>query len=130
MYTLAPDEKVTAVMIYTHNALVRGEMVTKENARVSIWLRMQGQVHYVHIHKPQVLMFGGSLTKSLSYVELHLPISQIIGFHLVPPAEEPLDYDLSEPNRTMKDVQLALGNFSVEIWSHHRSFWNCFWSDS
>lgn len=114
MYTLAPDEKATTVMIYTHNALVRGDLVTKESARVSIWLRMQAQVHYIHIHKAQVLMFGGPLTKSLAYDELHLPISQIIGFHLVPPATEPLDYDLSEPNRAMKDVQLALGNFSAK----------------
>lgn len=114
MYTLAPDEKVTAVMLYTTNLLVRGELVTKESARVSIWLRMQAQVHYVHVHKPQVLHFGGQLTKSIAYDELYLPISQIIGFHLVPPAEEPLDYDPSEPNRAMHDVYLSLGNFSVK----------------
>ena len=114
MYTLAPDEKVTAVMLYTSNLLVRGELVTKESARVSIWLRMQAQVHYIHIHKPQALHFGGPLTKSIAYDEMYLPISQIIGFHLVPPAEEPLDYDPSEPNRAMKDVQLALGNFSAK----------------
>jgi len=114
MYTLAPDEKATAVMIYTHNSLVRGELVTKESARVSIWLRMQGQVHYVNIHTPQILSFAGSLTKSLSYDELYLPIAQIIGFHLVPSVEEPLDYDPSEPNRAMKEVQFSLGNFSAK----------------
>jgi hypothetical protein len=114
MYTLASDEKVTTVMIYTHNMLVRGELVTKDSARVSIWLRMQAQVHYIHIHNAQVLHFGGQLTKSIAYDELYLPISQIIGFHLVPPAEEPLDYDPTEPNRAMKDVQLALGNFSAK----------------
>jgi len=114
MYTLAPDEKATTVMIYTQNSLVRGDLVTKATARVNIWLRMQGQVHYVHVHKPQVLMFGGPLTKSLSYDELYLPISQVVGFHIVPPAEEPLDYDPSEPNRAMKEVQLALGNFSAK----------------
>ncbi len=114
MYTLAADEKATTVMIYTHNALVRGDLVTKESARVSIWLRMQAQVHYIHIHKAQVLMFGGPLTKSLSYDELYLPISQVIGFHLVSPAEEPLDYDPSEPNRALKEVHLALGNFAVK----------------
>ena len=114
MYTLAPDEKVTMIMLYTNNSLVRGELVTKDSARVSIWLRMQGQVHYVHVHKPQVLNFGGPLTKSIAYDEMYLPISQIIGFHLLPPAEEPLDYDESEPNRAMHDVQLSLGNFSAK----------------
>ena len=85
MYTLAPDEKMTTVMIYTQNSLVRGGLVTKENMRVNIWLRMQGQVHYVNIHTPQILNFAGSLTKSLSYDELYLPISQIIGFHPAQP---------------------------------------------
>lgn len=114
MYTLAPDEKVTTVMLYTNNALVRGELVTKNSARVSIWLRMQGQVHYVHIHKAQVLNFGGPLTKSIAYDEMYVPISQIMAFHLMPPAEEPLDYDPSEPNRAMHDVLLSLGNFSAK----------------
>ena len=101
-------------MIYTGNLLVRGELITKESARVSIWLRMQGQVHYVHIQKAQVLNFGGPLTKSFAYDEMYLPISQVSGFHLLPPAEEQLDYDPSEPNRTMHDVQLLLENFSVK----------------
>jgi len=114
MYTLAPDEKITTVMIYTHNALVRGELLTKQSVRVSIWLRMQAQVHYVHVHNAQELVFGGPMTKSFSYDELYLPISQVIGFHIVPPAEEPLDYDPSEPNRTMHNVQLSLGNFSAK----------------
>ncbi len=114
MYTLAADEKATTVMIYTHNALVRGELVTKQNARVSIWLRMQGQVNYVHIHKPQVLTFGGPLTKSMINDEMYCPIQQIHAFHLAPPADEPLDYDESEPNRAMKDVNLLLGDFSIK----------------
>jgi hypothetical protein len=113
MYTLAPDEKVTTVMLYTSNALIRGELVTKASARVNIWLRMQGQVYYMHIHKAQVLNFGGPLTKSLSYDEMHLPFSQVIGFHLASAGDEPLDYDPDEPNRAMKDVLIALGNFSV-----------------
>ena len=114
MYTLAPDEKVTTVMLYTGNAMVRGELVTKENVRVSIWLRMHGQVNYVHIHKPQVLRFEGPQTKSLGYEEMYFPISQVVGFHIVPPSDELLDYDVDEPNRAMKDVNLLLGCFSLK----------------
>ena len=114
MYTLAADEKVTTVMIYTDNALVRGELVTKDSARVSIWLRMQGQVHYVRVHNAQVLNFGGPLTKSMSYDEMYTPITHIVGFHMVTPGDEPLDYDASEPNRAMHDVNIAMGNFSAK----------------
>lgn len=114
MYTLAADEKATTIMIYTENALLRGELVTKQTARVSIWLRMQVQVNYLHIHKPQILAFGGPMTKSMINDEMYCPIEKIHGFHLAPPANEPLDYDGSEPNRAMKDVNLLLGNFTVK----------------
>ena len=114
MYTLAPDEKATTILIYTENALVRGELVTKQTARVSIWLRMQVQVNYLHIHKPQILAFGGPMTKSMINDEMYCPIDRIFGFHLAPPANEPLDYDENEPNRAMKDANLFLGNFAVK----------------
>ena len=114
MYILASDEKATTVLIYTQNALVRGELVTKQSARVSLWLRMQAQVNYVHVHKPQILVFGGPLTKSMINDEMYCPIPQIYGFHLAPPADEPLDYDPDEPNRAMKEVNLLLGSFSVK----------------
>ena len=114
MYTLAADEKATTVLIYTENALIRGELVTKQTARVSIWLRMQVEVNYLHVHKPQVLAFGGPLTKSMISDEMYCPITQVYGFHLAPPADEALDYDASEPNRAMKDVNLMLGSFNVK----------------
>jgi hypothetical protein len=114
MYTLAADEKATTVLIYTENTLVRGELVTKQSARVSIWLRMQVQVNYLHIHSPQILAFGGPLTKSMINDEMYCPISSIYGFHVAPPADEPLDYDTSEPNRAMKDTNLLLGDFTVK----------------
>lgn len=114
MRTLAADEKTTTVLVYTQNALVRGEVVTKQNARVSIWLRMQVEVNYLHIYKPQILAFGGPLTKSMINDEMFCPIAQIHGFHLAPPADEPLDYDETEPNRVMREVNLLLGEFSVK----------------
>ena len=46
--------------------------------------------------------------------EMYCPITQVYGFHLAPPADEALDYDASEPNRAMKDVNLLLGNFNVK----------------
>jgi hypothetical protein len=114
MYTLASDEKATTVLIYTQNALIRGDLVTKQSARVSIWLRMQANVNYLHVHKPQILTFGGPLTKSMINDEIYCPISQIVGYHLAHPTDEPLDYDPAEPNRAMKEVNLLLGNFTVK----------------
>ncbi len=57
MKPLAPDEKTALVMVYTHNLLVRGEIVVKENVRVNIWLRAQGISNFIHFLKPTVILF-------------------------------------------------------------------------
>jgi len=114
MHTLAPDEKISTVMVYSRNKLIHGDLVTKNNVRVSIWLRTQGVPNYIHLLKPQVLLFGGSPAKSLTYNELFFPAERIIGFHLAPPASDPLDYDPDEANRVMVDVNLILGVFMLK----------------
>jgi hypothetical protein len=114
MYNLGPNEKTSTVMFYSPMAFVRGDVVTKENVRVSLWLRTQGVPNYIHLLNVQILLFGGSPPKSIAYDELYFPASQIIAFHLAPPAADPLDYDSNEANRTMADVNLVLGTFTVK----------------
>jgi len=115
MYILRPDEKTTPVMIYTQHSVVRGEVVTKQNVlRVNIWLRTDGAPRYLHVLKPQVLVFGGSPAKSLSYSEIYFPTSDVIAFHTLPPVEEPLDYDPNEANRTMEVLELLVGTFVMK----------------
>ncbi len=115
MYTLGPNEKTSTVMFYSQNAFVRGELVAKENVRVSIWLRMQGVPNYLHLLKAQLVLFGGTPPKSIAYSELYFPVSQIIGFHLAPPLADPLDYEAAnEPNLAMADINLLLGSFNIK----------------
>jgi hypothetical protein len=112
MYILRPDEKTTPVMMYAQDRLVRGEVVTKENVlRVNIWLRTDGAPKYMHVLKPQVLVFGGTPVKPLTYSEIYFPTSQVIGFHTLPPVDEPLDYEPDEANRMMQDIQVLVGTF-------------------
>jgi len=113
MYTLAPDEKTTTVMVYSPNKLIHGELVTKQNARVSL-LPRTGMPGYLHFLKTEVLFFGGEPPKSLKYDEYFFPTERIIGFHLSPPASEPLDYDPDEENRIMLDVDMILGAFMLK----------------
>jgi hypothetical protein len=115
MYILRPDEKTTPVMLYTHDTLVRGEAVTKQSVlRLNIWLRTDGAPKYIHLLKAQVLVFGGSASKALSYSELYFPTSRVIGFHTLPPTEEPLDYDPDEANRVMEYVEMLVGTFVMK----------------
>ena len=111
MKPLAPDEKTVPVMAYTHNMLARGEVIVKENVRVSIWLRTQGVPNYIHLIKPQVVLFGGTSPRPLSYSEIFIPTNQVLSFHLLPPAQDPLDYEEGEANRMMQPVDLLVGTF-------------------
>ena len=112
MYILRPDEKTSLVMLYAMHNVVRGEAVVKQNVpRVNIWLRTDGVPRYIHMLKPQVLVFGGSPVKSMSYPELYFPTSQVIAFHTLPPTDETLDYDPDEADRRMESVDLIVGTF-------------------
>ena len=115
MYVLRPDEKTAPVMLYAKNSVIRGDAVVKQNTpRVNIWLRTDGAPRYMHILKPQVLVFGGSPPKALSYSEIYFPTSETIAFHPLPPIEEPLDYDPSEADREMDVVELLVGTFVMK----------------
>jgi hypothetical protein len=111
MYTLASDEKATLVLAYTHNMLVRGEAVTKDNVRVGVWLRTDGAPNYIHLLNAQVLIFWGGPPKLLSYTEFFLPTVDVVGFHVAPPSNEALDYDPNEKNRAMDSISVLLGMF-------------------
>lgn len=115
MYVLRPDERTTPVMIYTQESVVRGEVVTKESVhRINIWLRTDGAPKYMHVLKPQVLVFGGSPVKALQYQEMYCPVSQLIAFHTLPPTDEPLDYEADEANRMMQPVDVLVGTFVMK----------------
>ena len=115
MYVLRPDERAVPVMLYSHHSVVRGEAVMKQNVpRVNIWLRTDGAPRYMHILKPQILVFGGSPAKALSYSEIYFPTSEAIAFHPLPPVDEPLDYDPGEADREMDVVELLVGTFIMK----------------
>jgi len=114
MRQLTVEEKLATVMVYTNDMLVRGEVIARENARVSIWLRTQGVPNYIHLFKPQVISFAGGAPKTFSFSEIFVPTVQVAAFHLAPPEHDPLDYDASELNRTMQVLDLLVGTFILK----------------
>jgi hypothetical protein len=111
MYTLASDEKASGVMIYTQNLLIRGNVVTKQNVRVSVWLRTVGAPEYIHMLKPQVINLAGSVSRTFNFTEMYVPTAEVIGFHMTPPAHDPMDYDETEKNRKMQPINVLVGSF-------------------
>lgn len=114
-YTPQPDEKVTTVMIYTENYLVWGEVITKEAIRVSTWLRTPSLPQFIRLYDAHLLRFGSAQgLKTQIYPSLFQPSSQVIAFHIRPPAMDPRDFDPNEPNRKMEPVTALVGWFRFE----------------
>ncbi|MDO8752983.1 MAG: hypothetical protein Q7J80_03730 [Anaerolineales bacterium] len=114
MYTLGPEEKATTIIAYTHSSLIRGEVVTRENVRVSVWLRMDGTPEFMRIHNAHIINLSGAQARPAKYAEILVPSSSLIGFHIAPPAHDPLDYDENDGNRTHVPVSVLMGAFILK----------------
>lgn len=113
MYTPAPDEKLTPVMVYTRESVFRGEVITKENVRVSTWLRTQGAPRYLHLLRVNTVQFSGTV-KSTNNPEVFLPLTMVIALHLIPPGDDGVDYDRNEANRAMLPIVSGVGTFQFK----------------
>lgn len=114
-YTLAAGDKAANAMLYTAGAIFWGDVVVKEVIRVSTWLRTNSAPGRVCLYNARTVLSGMvPAPRPTSYREIYVATSQILMFHLIPPARDPLDYDPSEPNRRMQPVAALLNNFRVE----------------
>ncbi len=114
-FTLASDEKVAQVMIYTRDSLLWGDLVVKSIIRVSTWLRTSAIPDWLTLYNARLLIINqGANVKPVSFTEMHVSVPQIIAFHLIPPAQDPLDFDPTELNRRMEPVNAIFGSFMVK----------------
>jgi hypothetical protein len=114
-YTLEPDDKAAQVMAYTAGALFWGEVVVKDVIRVSTWLRTKNAPNRICLYNGRAVYSSpGQSVRPMHFSEINIAVNQIMMFHLVPPAKDPLDYDPTEPNRRMLPVSALVGNFRVD----------------
>jgi len=114
-YTVAEDEKTVQVMIYTLTSLFWGEVVVKSIIRVSTWLRTNTVPDWIPLYNAgSIVTTSGTAPRTNNFTELFVPVPQIIAFHMLPPAADPLDYDPTEPNRRLEPVNALIGTFQVK----------------
>lgn len=101
------------VMVYTPDRLTWGDIVINENMRVNILLSGTNVPDYISLYKSkQINLSFGFNNEPSSYAELHIPTNMIIGFHLMPPMTEPVDYDKDAPHRKMEPILAQIGQFN------------------
>ena len=114
-YRLESDEKMAQVMIYTANSLLWGDLVVKSIIRVSTWLRTNATPDWLTIYNAGLLITNqGTNARPANFIELHVPVTQVFAFHLMPPAQDPLDFDPTELNRRMEPVNAIISSFVVK----------------
>jgi len=114
-YRLGPDEKMNQVMIYTADSLLWGDLVVKSIIRVSTWLRTSAVPDWLTLYNASLLITNqGVNAKAVNFTEMHVPVAQINAIHLIPPAQDPIDYDPTEINRRMEPVNAVFGSFVVK----------------
>jgi len=113
-YQLGPEDKVLPVMVYIPNGVVRGETIIKQSIRIATWLRAATPIDYLRLYKAQVLLLAGGSIQTLAAPELFISVPQILAIHALPPVQESLDYDATEPNRKMDPILTMLGSFRIQ----------------
>lgn len=114
-YKLAQDDKAASVMVYTSTALYWGEVVVKEMIRVSTWLRTNSAPDRLCLYNAKAMPTNTTApVKPVQFTELHIAASQVLAYHLMPPAKDPPDFDATEPNRKMEPVSLLVGSFRID----------------
>jgi hypothetical protein len=114
-YPLADDEKSSPVMAYMRDALCWGDVVTKEKILVSRWLRTQTAPESICIYNARIIIpSSGSSPAPMQFSELHIPTQEILAFHLIPPQQDPTDYDPNDPNSHLYPITTLVGKFKMD----------------
>jgi hypothetical protein len=80
---------------------------------VSTWLRTPTAPPFLTLYDSQVLFAAGAAV-TLPYRRLFVPAGQVLAYHMIPPAQDPPDYDPKEPNRKMEPTTMLLGPFRMD----------------
>jgi hypothetical protein len=111
-FDIADDEKATQMMVYITQGIYWGTVITKQGVRLSTWLRGQAAPDYMRLLDTKGLITtAGGQPKPVAFKETNIPAEYILAYHMLPPAQDPVDYDVTEPNRSMIPVTMGIGTF-------------------
>jgi hypothetical protein len=110
-YELAPDQKATQVMIGTHDMLLWGDLITKQQTRMGAFLSTLAE-DFVPLHDVRILHLAPTqqiapLQRASAYVKLE----EILLFYLMS-EEVPLPEETEV--RRFEPVEAIVGPFQIE----------------
>jgi len=107
-------ETATAMMFYTTDSLIWGNIIHHEEILPSRILVGVTIPEFISVYQAKILFTQPNfISKTISHSEVHIPSQKILGYHLMPPQIDQIDYDETEPNRKMAAITAYLGSFTV-----------------
>ncbi len=108
------DETTSAMMVYTAQGILWGKLTHHKMVMPSRILTGVTIPEFLSLTDAQVMFLEHNfLARPIKHQQLMIPTSSILGFHLMPPSKDQLDYDPSEPNRIMSTVTLYMGPLKI-----------------
>jgi hypothetical protein len=109
-YTLAPDEKATQVMIGTADTLMWGDLVTKEQVRMSAYLNTLAE-DYVLLHNAKILFLAPQeQAPPVERSMVHIRQEEILVFFVMHD-DEPLPEETQ--TRKYEPVEALIGSYQI-----------------
>lgn len=112
--SLKYGETSTAMMFYTADSLVWGNIIHHEEilpSRILVGITIP---EFVSVYQAKILFTQPNfIPKPISHSEIHIPTQKIVGYHLMPPQTDQIDYDETEPNRKLEPITVYLGAFTL-----------------
>lgn len=110
-YTVGPDEKTTQVMVGTPDTLIWGNLVTKEQVRMSVFMNTLAE-DFVPLHDAKMLFLAP--TQQMAPLErpaLHVKFEEILLFFAMVD-REPLPEETEM--RRYEPVEVIVGSYQIE----------------
>jgi len=105
----------TPFMVYTCQGIIWGNLSHSELIQPSRILLGVTTPEYITLLNAQVLFLGPNFaSKPVGHAQLMVPSRTILGYNLMPPQKDQLDYDPTEPNRKMAPITLYMGPLMVK----------------
>lgn len=112
---LKTGETMTAMMFYTGNSLIWGDILHHVEILPSRILVGVTIPEFLSVYNARIMFTEPNfISKPIPHSEIHLPAQKVIGYHLLPPQMDRLDYDESEPNRRMVPITSYMGPFQIQ----------------
>jgi len=112
--SLKYGETTTAMMFYTDAGLIWGNIIHHEEILPSRILVGMTVPEFISVYHAKILFTQPNfISNPISHSEIHIPAKKIVGYHLMPPQIDQIDYDETEPNRKMESITAYLGAFTL-----------------